>query len=124
MLTHEKNALLTQCGPQTTMGRFMRSFWIPAMTSAQVPAADDPPVRLTLLNERLVVFRDSEGRVGVIEENCPHRGASLFFGRNEEGGLRCVYHGWKFDVNGNCLEMPAEPKTILLRCTSSLGTSP
>ena len=81
MLTHEKNALLTQCGPATPMGRLMRSFWIPAMTAAEVPAADEPPMRLTLLGERLVVFRDTEGRVGVLEENCPHRGASLFFGR-------------------------------------------
>jgi len=111
MLTHEKNALLTQCGPGTPMGTLMRSFWIPAMTAAEVPAADEPPVRLTLLSERLVVFRDSEGRVGVLEENCPHRGASLFFGRNEEGGIRCVYHGWKFDVQGNCMQMPTEPST-------------
>jgi phthalate 4,5-dioxygenase len=111
MLSHEKNALLTQCGPGTPMGKLMRSFWIPAMTAAEVPAADEPPVRLTLLGERLVVFRDSEGRVGVLEENCPHRGASLFFGRNEEGGIRCVYHGWKFDVDGNCLHMPTEPAT-------------
>jgi phthalate 4,5-dioxygenase len=111
MLTQEQNHLLTQCGPQAPMGQFMRSFWIPAMTAAQVPGADEAPVRLTLLSERLVVFRDTQGRVGVMEENCPHRGASLFFGRNEEGGLRCVYHGWKFDVNGNCLNMPTEPAT-------------
>lgn len=111
MLTHEKNALLTQCGPHAPMGRLMRSFWIPAMTAAEVPAADAPPLRLTLLGERLVVFRDTEGRVGVLEENCPHRGASLFFGRNEEGGIRCVYHGWKFDVAGNCMQMPTEPST-------------
>ena len=109
MLSHEKNALLTQCGPGTPMGSFMRSFWTPAMTLAEVPAADEAPVRLTLLGERLVVFRDSQGRVGVMEENCPHRGASLFFGRNEEGGIRCVYHGWKFDVDGNCMHMPTEP---------------
>jgi phthalate 4,5-dioxygenase len=111
MLTHEKNALLTQCGPGTPMGQLMRSFWTPAMIAAEIPAADEPPVRLTLLGERLVVFRDSEGRVGVLEENCPHRGASLFFGRNEEGGIRCVYHGWKFDVAGNCMQMPTEPST-------------
>ncbi|MDB5859943.1 MAG: putative dioxygenase, oxygenase subunit [Ramlibacter sp.] len=109
MLSHEKNALLTQSGPGTPMGKFMRAFWIPAMTAAEVPAADEPPVRLQLLNERLVVFRDSAGRVGVLEENCPHRGASLFFGRNEEGGIRCVYHGWKFDVAGACMDMPTEP---------------
>jgi phenylpropionate dioxygenase-like ring-hydroxylating dioxygenase large terminal subunit len=109
MLSHEKNALLTQTGPGTPMGKLMRSFWIPAMTAVEVPAADEPPVRLQLLGERLVVFRDSAGRVGVLEENCPHRGASLFFGRNEEGGIRCVYHGWKFDVAGACLDLPTEP---------------
>jgi len=91
------------------MGKWMRSFWIPAMTRAEIPGSDAPPVRLTLLGERLVVFRDTQGNVGVLEENCPHRGASLFFGRNEEGGLRCVYHGWKFDVHGNCADMPTEP---------------
>lgn len=109
MLSHEKNALLTQCGPQAAMGRFMRSFWIPAMTASEVPAADEPPVRLALLGESLVVFRDTAGRVGVLEEHCPHRGASLFFGRNEEGGIRCVYHGWKYDVTGRCMELPSEP---------------
>src|SRR5689334_7801802 len=108
MLSHEKNAILTQSGPDAPMGKFMRAFWIPAMTAAEVPPADEPPVRLTLLNERLVVFRDSAGRVGVLEENCPHRGASLFFRRNEEGGIRCCYHGWKFGVDGGCMEMPTE----------------
>jgi phthalate 4,5-dioxygenase oxygenase subunit len=108
MLSHEKNALLTQTAPDKPMGRYMRCFWIPAMTAAEVPASDEAPVRLQLLNEDLVVFRDSAGRVGVLEEHCPHRGASLFFGRNEEGGIRCVYHGWKFDVDGSCLDMPTE----------------
>ena len=108
MLSHEKNAILTQTAPDKPMGRFMRSFWIPAMTEREIPAADEPPVRLQLLNEPLVVFRDSAGRVGVMEEHCPHRQASLFFGRNEEGGIRCVYHGWKFDVDGNCMDMPTE----------------
>ncbi|WP_167784767.1 Rieske 2Fe-2S domain-containing protein [Ramlibacter rhizophilus] len=115
MLSHDKNALLTQTGPGTPMGRFMRAFWIPAMTAAEVPACDDAPVRLQLLGERLVVFRDSDGRVGVLDEHCPHRGASLFFGRNEEGGLRCVYHGWKFDVDGQCLELPTEPASSRMR---------
>ncbi|NML45061.1 Rieske 2Fe-2S domain-containing protein [Ramlibacter sp. G-1-2-2] len=115
MLSHEKNAILTQSGPDRPLGKFLRSFWTPAMTAAEVPAADEPPVRLQLLNENLVVFRDSEGRVGVLEEHCPHRGASLFFGRNEEGGIRCVYHGWKFDVTGACMEMPTEPSTSRMR---------
>lgn len=115
MLTHEKNELLTRTGPATRMGKFMRSFWTPAMTAREVPAADEPPQRLQLLGERLLVFRDSEGRVGVIEEHCPHRGASLFFGRNEEGGIRCVYHGWKFDVEGRCLDLPSEPESSRMR---------
>ena len=115
MLSHEKNALLTQTGPGTPMGRFMRSFWTPAMTAREVPAADEPPVRLQLLGEKLVVFRDSKGEVGVLEEHCPHRGASLFFGRVEEGGIRCVYHGWKFDVTGACLDLPTEVSTSKMR---------
>lgn len=115
MLSHEKNAILTRSGADKPLGKFMRCFWIPAMTAAEVPGADEPPVRLKLLNEDLVVFRDSEGRVGVLQEHCPHRGASLFFGRNEEGGLRCVYHGWKFDVSGACMEMPTEPRTSRMR---------
>ena len=109
MLTHENNQILTQTGPGTPMGQFMRCFWIPAMTEAELPAADEPPVRLPLLGEALLVFRDSDGHLGVIEEHCPHRRASLYFGRNEAGGIRCVYHGWKFDRHGNCLDMPSEP---------------
>ena len=116
MLTREKNDLLTRTGPDTAMGLMMRCFWIPAMTEAEVPAADEAPVRLTLLGEPLIVFRDSEGRVGVLDEHCPHRGASLFFGRNEEGGVRCVYHGWKFDVSGHCLDLPSEPQDSQMRC--------
>ena len=108
MLSADKNEILTRTGPGTPMGKLMRRFWIPAMTAAELPAADDPPRRLQLLGESLVVFRDSAGRIGVFDQHCPHRGASLFFGRNEEGGIRCVYHGWKFDVDGRCLDMPTE----------------
>jgi len=109
MLSKENNDLLTRTGPGTVMGKLMRSFWTPAMLEREIPAADEPPVRLTLLGESLVVFRDTEGRIGVLDEHCPHRGASLFFGRNEESGIRCVYHGWKFSVEGKCLDMPTEP---------------
>ena len=91
------------------MGDMMRQYWIPAMLSSELPHPDCDPVRVMLLGEKLVAFRDSEGRVGLIQNYCPHRGASLFYGRNEEGGLRCIYHGWKFDVSGNCLEMLNEP---------------
>jgi phenylpropionate dioxygenase-like ring-hydroxylating dioxygenase large terminal subunit len=91
------------------MGQLMREYWIPACASAEL-VADGAPVRLMLLGEKLVAFRDSQGRVGILDHNCPHRCASLFFGRNMENGLRCIYHGWKFDVDGNCLDMPNVPK--------------
>jgi phenylpropionate dioxygenase-like ring-hydroxylating dioxygenase large terminal subunit len=91
------------------MGTLLRRFWMPAILSREVPEPDCPPIRFTLLSEKLVAFRDTTGRVGVVAENCPHRGASLFFGRNEEEGLRCVYHGWKFDHTGACVDMPNEP---------------
>ena len=109
MLTHEENELLVRTGPGTPMGTLMRRYWIPALFSDALPAPDCAPVRVKLLNEKLVAFRDSEGHVGMFDERCPHRNASLFFGRNEEGGLRCVYHGWKFDIEGNCVDMPSEP---------------
>src|SRR3954452_21185736 len=98
MLSREDNALISQVSPGTPMGELLRRFWIPGLISTQVPAPDAPPVRLRLLGEDLVAFRDTSGAVGVMGVNCPHRGASLFFGRNEENGLRCVYHGWKFDT--------------------------
>jgi phenylpropionate dioxygenase-like ring-hydroxylating dioxygenase large terminal subunit len=91
------------------MGNFMREYWVPAMLSSEVPTPDSDPLRVLLLGEQLIAFRDTNGKVGLIQNNCPHRGASLFFGRNEEAGLRCVYHGWKFDVGGRCIDMPNEP---------------
>ena len=109
MLTTPENDLLTQTGPGTPMGTLFRRHWIPAMLSSELPEADGPPLRLRLLSEPLVAFRDTGGRVGIVEAYCPHRGANLFWGRNEESGLRCVYHGWKFDVTGACVDMPNEP---------------
>ncbi len=109
MLPKEENELITRTGPGTPMGELWRRFWLPAFMSWELPAPDCPPVRIRLLSEDLVGFRDSRGRAGLLAANCPHRGASLFFGRNEEEGLRCVYHGWKFDVAGNCVDMPNEP---------------
>src|SRR5512133_2991770 len=106
----EENELLTRVGPGTPMGELMRQYWLPALVSTELPEKDGPPVRLKLLGEELIGFRDSAGRVGLLGNHCPHRGASLFFGRNEEEGLRCVYHGWKFDVAGNCVEMPNVPR--------------
>ena len=109
MLSKEDNELLCRVGPQTPMGDLMRQYWIPALLSEELGEPDGPPLRLRLLGENLVAFRTSSGRPGVVVNSCPHRGASLFFGRNEEEGLRCVYHGWKFDVTGACVDMPSEP---------------
>jgi phenylpropionate dioxygenase-like ring-hydroxylating dioxygenase large terminal subunit len=109
MLSQEENELLSRVSPGTPMGDLMRHYWIPFLPAADLPEPDCRPLRVRLLGEDLVAFRDSEGRVGLVAENCPHRGASLFFGRNEESGLRCVYHGWKFDVAGKCVDMPNEP---------------
>jgi phthalate 4,5-dioxygenase len=109
MLSREDNELATRVGPSTPMGGLMRQYWVPALLSSELPAPDSDPVRVVLLGERLIAFRDTNGQVGLIQNHCPHRGASLFFGRNEEAGLRCVYHGWKFAVDGTCLDMPNEP---------------
>jgi nitrite reductase/ring-hydroxylating ferredoxin subunit len=108
MLTTEDNELLTRVGAGTPMGELLRQFWTPFMPSPDV-TVDGQLKRVRLLGEDLICFRDSNGDVGLLAENCPHRGASLFFGRNEEGGLRCNYHGWKYDVTGACLDMPNEP---------------
>src|SRR3981189_386965 len=108
MLSQEENELLTRVGPGTLMGNLLRRYWTPACLSSEIPQPADPPVRVRLLGENLVAFRDTNGKVGLMAENCPHRGASVFFGRNEESGLRCVYHGWKFDTAGNCIDMPNE----------------
>jgi phthalate 4,5-dioxygenase len=109
MLSVEDNELLTRVGPGTVMGALFRQYWVPALLASELPGPDCDPVRVMLLGEKLIGFRDSLGRVGLVSEVCPHRGASLYFGRNEECGLRCVYHGWKFDVSGACTDMPAEP---------------
>jgi len=109
MLNAEENDIISRVGPDTPMGKLMREYWQPAMLSSELPGPDCDPVRIMLLGEQLIAFRDTNGRIGLIANHCPHRGASLFFGRNEECGLRCVYHGWKFDVEGNCVDMPNEP---------------
>jgi phthalate 4,5-dioxygenase oxygenase subunit len=109
MLSAAENEILCRVGPGTSMGDFMRQYWLPALKSEELPDPDGRPMRLRLLGEDLVAFRDTTGAVGIMRHNCPHRGASLFFGRNEESGLRCVYHGWKFDVSGRCVDMPNEP---------------
>ncbi|WP_210253181.1 Rieske 2Fe-2S domain-containing protein [Beijerinckia sp. L45] len=108
MISAEENVILTRVGRGTPMGNLMRQFWIPACLSSEL-IADGDPTRLMLLGEKLIAFRDTAGRVGIFDHRCPHRCASLFFGRNEEGGIRCAYHGWKFDVDGNCLDQPNVP---------------
>ena len=110
MLSREDNELLCRVGRGTPMGDLLRQYWMPALPVAELPAPDGPPKKVRLLGEDLVAFRDTRGEVGLLAANCPHRGASLFFGRNEECGLRCAYHGWKFDVSGRCLDMPNEPE--------------
>src|SRR5579859_1566179 len=109
MLNVQDNELICRTGPGTPMGNLMRQYWIPAMLSSELPRPDCDPVRVLLLGEQLIGFRDSSGSVSLIQNHCPHRGASLFFGRNEEAGLRCVYHGWKFAADGTCVDMPNEP---------------
>src|SRR5207247_765620 len=110
MLSREDNELLCRVGPGTAMGFLLRQYWIPALVSSELPEHDGAPVRVRLLGENLIAFRVTSGKVGLIRNHCPHRGASLFFGRNEEEGIRCVYHGWKFDVTGRCVDMPSEPE--------------
>src|SRR4029077_14103230 len=97
MTTQSENEFLTRIGPGTPMGALLRQYWVPACLSSEL-AADGDPLRLALLGEKLLAVRDNSGRIGVFDHHCPHRCASLFFGRNEEGGLRCAYHGWKFDI--------------------------
>src|SRR6266568_5663777 len=108
MTTAIEGRELTQIGPGTVMGELMRQYWIPAAQSSEL-VRDGAPLRLMLLGEKLIAFRDSAGRVGVMDHRCPHRCASLFLGRNEEGGIRCIYHGWKYDVAGNCIDMASVP---------------
>ncbi|MGH8742390.1 MAG: Rieske 2Fe-2S domain-containing protein, partial [Burkholderiales bacterium] len=115
MLTREQNELLCRVEGEAAMGQLMRRHWLPVCMAEEVPERDGAPVRARLLGEDLVVFRDTNGRLGVLGEFCPHRGASLSFGRNEECGLRCLYHGWKFDVEGNVVDMASEPDGSALK---------
>ena len=110
MLSKEDNELVTNTNPGTPMGDLFRRFWLPVALSEELPGIDCVPVRVKVLGEDLIAFRDTDGGVGLVDAYCPHRGAPLFFGRNEENGLRCVYHGWKFDVNGVCVDLPNAPE--------------
>ena len=108
-LSRQQNDDLTLTGPGTAMGELMRRYWVPALQGWELPGPDCAPVRVQLLGEKLIAFRDSDGLLGLIDEFCAHRGVSLWFGRNEECGLRCPYHGWKYDIHGQCVELPSEP---------------
>jgi phthalate 4,5-dioxygenase oxygenase subunit len=110
MLSSQENDIISRVGAGTPGGELMRHYWLPAAMSSELPGPDCAPIRVRLLGEDLVAFRDSGGEVGLIGANCPHRGASLFFGRNEDNGLRCIYHGWKFDRSGACVDMPNAPE--------------
>jgi phthalate 4,5-dioxygenase oxygenase subunit len=110
MLSKEDNELVTNTDPGTPMGDLFRRFWLPVALSDELPGPDCVPVKVKILNEDLIAFRDSNGDVGLVDAFCPHRGAPLYFGRNEEAGLRCVYHGWKFDVTGTCVDLPNTPE--------------
>jgi phthalate 4,5-dioxygenase oxygenase subunit len=110
MFAAERNELLTRVGAGTPIGELFRRYWLPVLLGEELPEPDCPPVRVKLLGERLIAFRDTQGRLGLIEEFCAHRGVSLWFGRNEENGIRCPYHGWKYDVTGQCVDLPSEPE--------------
>jgi len=103
MLTHEQNELVTRIGPGAPMGNLLRRYWIPILLAEELPENECPPVRVKLLSERLLAWRDTQGRYALTDEFCAHRGVSLWFGRNEEAGLRCPYHGWKYDYTGQCI---------------------
>ena len=123
MLSAEENELLTRIGAGTPMGEFVRRFWLPFLLADEL-APDGPPLRVKLLGENLVAFRATDGRVGLMDAFCPHRRAPIFFGRNEEDGMRCVYHGWKFDLTGACVDMPSEPPDSLFKSKVTIAAYP
>ncbi len=124
MFAEQDNEDLTRVGPGTLMGELLRRYWMPFLLPEELPAPDCPPLRTRLLGEDLIAFRDTSGRLGLLDRYCPHRRVDLFFGRNEECGLRCVYHGWKFDVEGNVMDMPAEPANSPLRSEVKIKSYP
>jgi phthalate 4,5-dioxygenase len=124
MLSASDNERLTRVGPETPMGKLFRRYWIPAALSEEFPESDGAPVRLRILGEDLIAFRDTNGDIGLVSAFCPHRRAPMFFGRNEECGLRCVYHGWKFDKTGACVDMPSEPPDSLFKTKVTIDAYP
>ena len=124
MLKPEENERLTRIGPGTPAGDLFRRYWQPVALSSELPEADGAPIRVRLLGEDLIAFRDTNGDIGLVDAFCPHRRAPMFFGRNEECGLRCVYHGWKFDKDGTCVDMPSEPPDSLFKTKVTIAAYP
>ncbi len=124
MTTVEENERFVRVGRGQPAGEMLRRYWLPALLSAEIAERDGAPVRVRLLAEDLIAFRDTNGRVGLVEAYCPHRRAPMFFGRNEECGLRCVYHGWKFDADGKCVDMPSEPPDSPMKAGMTIGAYP
>src|SRR2546425_1555775 len=124
MFTAERSELMTRVGRGTPVGELFRRYWLPALLATELPGPDCAPVRVKLLGECLIAFRDTRGRLGLIEEFCAHRGVSLWFGRNEENGIRCPYHGWKYDVTGQCVDLPSEPEESGVRKNIRLKSYP
>lgn len=124
MLKYEDNERLIRVGAGTPAGELFRRYWQPACLASELPEADGAPLRVRLLGEDLIAFRDSNGEVALLDAFCPHRRAPLFFGRNEECGLRCVYHGWKFDKHGDCVDMPSEPDGSPLKARVKIRAYP
>jgi phthalate 4,5-dioxygenase len=124
MLMQEDNETLTRVGRGTPMGQLMRRYWVPALLAWELPEPDCPPVEVRLLGETLVAFRQTDGSVGIVDARCAHRSANLFWGRNEEQGIRCVYHGWKFDIEGRCVDMPSEPEPTNFKHKVSIPAYP
>ena len=124
MLTTEQNERIARVGPGTPMGNTQRRYWQPVLLSEELPENDGAPIRVRVLGEDLIAFRDTNGKVGLVDAFCPHRRAPMFFGRTEECGLRCVYHGWKFDVSGACVDMPSEPPDSLFKTKVTIAAYP
>lgn len=124
MLSREDNERAVRVGPETPAGELFRRYWQPALLSWELDGTDGAPLRVRLLGEDLIAFRDTENRVGLVDAYCPHRRAPMFYGRNEECGLRCVYHGWKFDVDGNCVDLPSEAADSPMKSKSKIKSYP
>ena len=124
MLTKADNEFLTRSAKGAPMGELLRRFWMPALLSEELPERDGPPKKIKILGEELLAFRQTDGRVGIVEQHCPHRGANLYYGRNEECGLRCSFHGWKFDIDGNCVDLPTSPPESTYKDTIKLLAYP